>query len=86
MPNQRAYEKADWTLDQPVHFKNRQWAVTAYGIENTCGPYHYAIEKDACCASWWPQQMADKNWVDGDAFNEAHVKAVELFGKNYILK
>ncbi len=65
-----------WETD-PVLWRNWQWAVTSYGIENVRGPYHYYIPK---CAfdDWWPDHMAGKNWVDAEAFSECFAKAMEM--------
>lgn len=65
-----------WETD-PVRWRNWQWAVTDYGIENVKGPYHYYIPKGSF-GDWWPDHMEAKNWVDAAAFNECFAKAKEL--------
>jgi hypothetical protein len=67
----------NWETD-PVKWRNWQWAVTSYGIENVKGPYHYYIGRGDLRADWWPSHMAAKNWVDGAAFRECFDKAREL--------
>ncbi len=61
-------------LALPVHFRNKQWAVTAYGIE--CLKGFYEIEKsrfgeDSGGYPDWPLHMAEKDWVDVALFMEA---------------
>lgn len=66
-----------WKTDR-IRWRNWQWAVTTYGIENLKGPYHYHIVKSDLDKPFWPSHMAAKNWVDGAAFRECFDKAREL--------
>src|SRR5262249_129412 len=53
-------------LSQPVYWRGRQWAVTAYGIECRERPYffeHSRIWEDEG-RHGWVRQLASKNWVD----------------------
>jgi len=81
----RAYLPCEWDVD-PIRYRNRQWAVTAYGIENIRGPYHYYIPKSDLKITMgspgrtWVDHMAEKNWVDVDAFSEAFNRALEIHG------
>jgi hypothetical protein len=82
MMDERAYEPARWETDK-VLFRNKQWAVTEYGIENIAGPYHYYIGKGQLhqimgVRGDWRDHMAEKNWVDAEAFNECFVKALDI--------
>jgi hypothetical protein len=82
-----AYDGGKWETD-PVLFRNRQWAVTEYGIENVAGPYHYYISKDQL--PWtmgaedrnWCHHMSEKTWVDDAAFDEVFEKAIEIHRVN----
>lgn len=72
------YAEPHWATDR-VLWRNSQWAVTDYGIENVAGPYHYAIEAIAITAAHrWPDHMAGKWWVDRLAFEECYAQAVSL--------
>lgn len=68
---------ASWETDA-VLWRNGQWAVTTYGIENVKGPYHYIIGVRDLTRENWPRHMAGKNWVDSVAFDECFIKAREL--------
>lgn len=80
--NHRSYEKKTWETDA-ILFQNQQWAVTTYGLENIAGPYHYPIPKSdleitmGAQGRTWCDHMAEKNWVDVDAFEEAFDVAME---------
>lgn len=80
-----AYKTPHWQTD-PIIWRNRQWAVTSYGIENVCGPYHYYIEKSRLhqimgVRGDWRDHMQGKNWVDAQQFDECFAKAVEIHGQ-----
>ena len=82
---ERAYNPGKWDTD-PIKYRNRQWAVTEYGLENIAGPYHYYIPCTDLhirmgADGTWVNHMSAKNWVDIDAFNEAFQRALEIFGK-----
>lgn len=65
----------------PVLWRNAQWAVTEYGIENVCGRYHYYIGKSQLSPSWrWIEHVGAKTWVDPELFAEAYAKAIEIHG------
>jgi hypothetical protein len=81
----RAYLPCEWDTD-PIRYRNRQWAVTDYGIENIRGPYHYYIPKSDLKMRMgspdrtWVDHMAEKNWVDVEAFQDAFQRALKTFG------
>ena len=67
-------------------FKNAQWAVTDYGIETVKPEASYEIdagrltemsERSNGTFYDWPVHMAEKEWVDIEAFNEAFAEALE---------
>lgn len=69
----------------PVHFANAQWAVTRLGIEHM-GEGAYCIEAARVAETrhgsdlyHFPLHMAEKPWVDSDAFNEAFEVALRRF-------
>lgn len=75
----------------PIYFKNKQWAVTGYGIEELkSGEGAYRIEADGLvkrrlgeeCYDW-PLHMASKRWVDVEAFLEAFDKALYVHTGRY---
>ncbi len=70
-----------------VFFKNAQWAVTEWGLEAArpgapCEyfiPAHRLLERGGIGHGElydWPLHLAEKTWVDMDAFNEAFVEAL----------
>lgn len=68
-----------WEISRVI-FEQGQWAVTEFGIENTFGPYHYAlswsdISQDIAPGKTWVDHMAQKNWVLADDFKAAHAYA-----------
>lgn len=80
-----AYDVGHWKTEA-VLFKNRQWAVTEFGIENITGPEHYYIKKDLLPSAGEDdrtlcQHMAGKSWVDDAAFEEAFDKAIEIHNR-----
>lgn len=81
----RAYLPGEWETDN-ILFRNLQWAVTAYGLENVRGPYHYYIAKTDLKIPMgspdrtWVDHMASKNWVDVELFEEAFHRALEIHG------
>ena len=68
-----------WEISR-VLFEQGQWAVTEFGVENTFGPYHYAlswsdISQDIAPGKTWVDHMTQKNWVLSDDFKAAHAYA-----------
>lgn len=68
-------------------YKNRQWAVTDYGVESLKSAPYYHFAKSRLLESTdfgsgemydWPIHMAEKTWVDFDAFVEVFLKAIEI--------
>jgi hypothetical protein len=72
----RMYRQGDWETD-PVLWRNAQWAVTEYGIENVAGPYHYYIPGPNF-EEWWPDHMSEKNWVDQGMFKDCYDRAARI--------
>lgn len=71
-------------------FENQQWAVTNEGINSRKpgAPYLYEIEASGLLNTTdnfyaWPLQIAEKNWADVGAFEQAFRKAVELLAGKY---
>jgi hypothetical protein len=73
-------------------FKNRQWAVMTSGIESVVpAPAYYIaasrlVEQGGAGRGTlydWPVHMAEKTWVDTEAFMEAFTKALEWHAGNY---
>ena len=60
-------------LSQPIYWKGRQWAVTAYGVE--CRDRSYWIENNRIWENedshGWVCHMGEKEWVDLPDFAEA---------------
>lgn len=76
-----------------VWFSNNQWSVTDYGVESVrpAAPY-YHFDKSRLLESTdhgfgemydWPVHMAEKIWVDIEAFIEVFVKALEMHAGSY---
>jgi hypothetical protein len=69
-------------------YKNRQWAVTDYGVESLKSAPYYHFDKGRILETGnrggemydWPLQMAEKTWVDIEAFIEIFQKAIDLHG------
>jgi hypothetical protein len=70
-------------------YKNRQWAVTDYGVESLKSQPYYHFDKTRLLESTdygsgelydWPVHMAEKTWVDLEAFIEVWRKALEMHG------
>jgi len=68
-------------IEGPIHFENRQWAVTDYGLE--CLEQEYEIpagalllqhDPDGDCAQI--EHMGEKGWVDIRLFAEALRQAI----------
>ena len=81
--------------DEPpskVLFQNHQWSVTDYGVESVRpeAPY-YHFEKRRILETEnrgdelydWPIHMAEKTWVDIEAFIEVFLKAIELHAGSF---
>jgi hypothetical protein len=75
-----------------ILYRNHQWAVTKYGVETIKpeAPYYFEAKRLADLTDYgqgplynWPIHMAEKGWVDIEAFIEAFVKALELHAKKY---
>lgn len=77
-----------------VFFSNWQWAVTDYGMEAVSSdrtpPYEIdagrldeTSDRTAGTVYGWPVHMAEKNWVDVAAFNEAFEKALVIHKSEY---
>lgn len=73
-------------------YQNRQWAVTSYGVESVPpeSKYHFEASRltemrgDGADAIYdWPVHMAEKTWVDIEAFIDAFKKALELHAGKY---
>ena len=68
-----AHQVREGRLSQPVYWRGRQWAVTAYGIE--CRERQYWIEHRRIWEDeerhGWVRHLAIKNWVDLADFAEA---------------
>lgn len=79
-PERDKFREADWQTDE-VLWRNRQWAVTTYGIESVSGPVHYDIPRSSLCATWL-QHMEDKAWVDAKLFAECFVAALVIHGEH----
>ena len=82
--------KNNTTIKETIHFANAQWRVTDWGLAaEKIGLLEYYIE-----ASWlleakrgamydWPCHMAEKPWVDIEAFIEAFIIALEVHKGRY---
>ena len=76
-----------------IKFKNHQWEVTSNMVKS-CRPYPtYEFEAKRLSETTdrgygifyeWPVHLAEKNWVDVDAFNEAFVRALEIHKGKYV--
>ena len=75
-----------------VLYQNHQWAVTDYGVESVkpAPTYHFSADRllEEAGAGMgklydWPVHMAEKTWVDINAFNDAFTKAIELHAGRY---
>lgn len=78
-----------------VWFKNHQWSVTDYGVEAVKPAPYYHFDKSRLLETGnrgdesyydWPLQLAEKTWVDIEAFLEAFVKALELHAGSFLGK
>jgi hypothetical protein len=69
-------------------FTNSQWSVTELGIESAtpiivpsmlidASKLLQTRTGDAATFYEWPLHMAEKSWVDVEAFNEAYLSAVQ---------
>jgi hypothetical protein len=70
------YTPGHWELD-PIHFYNKQWAVTDYGIENVAGPYHCGLPKEMLHTNALAllEHVGKKRWVDPGMFAQVYAKA-----------
>jgi len=74
-------------------YQNRQWAVTDWGLTSVKpgAPYEYEIVASRLLETAnhgetiydWPSQLAEKTWVDFDAFIEAYKQALVLHAVKY---
>ncbi|MCK1494447.1 hypothetical protein IVB14_29575 [Bradyrhizobium sp. 180] len=81
--------------DEPpskVLFQNHQWSVTDYGVEAVKPAPYYHFDKTRLLEATdhgsgtmydWPVHMAEKTWVDIEAFIEVFVKALDLHAGSY---
>lgn len=82
---------SDERLKPPVHFKNEQWAVTGYGVESVPPEvdYHFDASRISELTHkgpsqfYWPVHMAEKTWVDIEAFIEAFNQAIAIHAGRY---
>ena len=93
----RVYEMAAGTTSdnleatpeaEKYHFQNKQWAVIDDGMISL-EPYEYHIPKldlasvlNGSREARWAFQLAEKNWIDIEAFLEAFAKALEIHQPN----
>ena len=66
-----------------VLYENNQWRVTASGMESVKPAPTYELSANRLLEERdgyynWPVHMAEKTWVDIEAFIEAFIKALEL--------
>lgn len=73
-------------------FKNRQWAVTKYGLEVLKPEPPYEIQASRLTETTtrddktfydWPVHMAEKTWVNVAAFEEAFEQALRAHKGRY---
>ena len=73
-------------------FKNHQWEVTKYGLEARKPEAPYEIKASRLVEATtrangefydWPVHMAEKNWVDLNAFVEAFQEAIRAHSGRY---
>jgi hypothetical protein len=75
-------------------FENAQWVVNEYGLQSKKpgAPYEYNIPAERLLERAgagrgdvydWPLQLAEKTWVDIDAFIEAYQKALDAHAGRY---
>ena len=73
-------------------YRNHQWRVTKHGMESIKPAPTYEFEAkrlsettDRSGAIYydWPIHMAEKNWVDLDAFIDAFSRALDLHAGRY---
>lgn len=76
-----------------ILYQNRQWAVTDWGMTSIKpgAPYEYEIAAGRLLEignhgemiyNWFPQ-LAEKTWIDYDAFVEAFKQALDLHKGKY---
>ena len=77
-----------------VLFENDQWAVTDWGLvsKRPAAPMEYEIvasrlletgSRGAQLCYDWPEQLAEKTWVNTELFLEAFAKALDLHEDKY---
>jgi hypothetical protein len=73
-------------------FENHQWSVTDYGVESVKPAPEYHFEANRLLETGsagreemydWPIHMADKTWVDIEAFIEAFIRAIDIHKGKY---
>ena len=73
-------------------FQNRQWKVTNYGVETRKPEAPYQFEAKQLLETTdrgngllydWPVHLAEKSWVDIEAFIEVFAKALEIHKGKY---
>jgi hypothetical protein len=79
-------DRFEWPneIKPPILFANREWVVTAYGIESLALPYTIQRSRlaetceDDPTLSDWILHMSGKRWVDIRAFAEAFERALRI--------
>lgn len=76
-----------------ILFQNDQWAVTDWGLKSIKpgAPYEYEIAakrlletgNDGTSTYDWPVHMAEKSWINMDAFEEAFRQAIVVHTGKY---
>jgi len=65
----------------PIWWRGRQWAVTAFGIEALDGTYTIKADRLAeDIGHAWPAHVCGKTWVDQDDFCTAWLVAIAMHG------
>ena len=66
----------------PIWWRGRQLAVTAFGLECLDGTYTIAANRltENIEVFGWPAHMAGKIWIDNDDFATAWLVALALHG------
>ncbi len=71
---------------------NRQWAVTDYGMATVSPAPEYHLEAKRLLETGsagreemyhWPVHLAEKTWVDIEAFVQAFARAIEIHKRKY---
>jgi len=74
----------DCELHEPTLFQNRDWRLSASGLEHKGNGYFIEaaqIGDKRSDGRWaWPAHMAEKIWCESGSFNQAFAQALGLFG------